>query len=208
MVAFYRLLLDDYSTPSFVSFDKSYYGTEEQFASFFQALKEDEQTAKRQEYLLSVYDQYAAGNKSVCHNVAYHDVPFLVPAKLLRTKQTTLVNHSWEHTNTWGHPYYMKCDKADCTHVLLSCEGKYARCILVEFENLVYQSPIRGWVPPGSAWGFPHQLELNTTGAFTRLYVEEKLFDSKTDAFKDWEAFNQSPDPVFKRVLDDLFGDG
>lgn len=208
MATFYRLLLDDYSTPSFVSFDKSYYGTEEQLASFFHALKEDEQTAKKQEYLLSVYDQYAAGNKSVCHNVAYHDEPFLVPAKILRTKQTTLVNHSWEHTNTWGHPYYMKCDKADCTHVLLSCEGKYARCILVEFENLVYQSPIRGWVSPGSTWGFPHQLELNTTGAFTRLYVEEKLFDNKADAFRDWEAFNQSPDPVFKRVLDDLFGDG
>ena len=75
-------------------------------------------------------------------------------------------------------------------------------------SNLVYQNPIRGWAAPGHTWGVPHQLELGPTGAFTRLYVEDKLFNSETDALKDWEAFNHSPDPVFDKVLDDLFGDG
>lgn len=205
---FYRLLLDDYAAASFTSFSKSYYGTQDQLANFFQALKEDTETAPKQECLLSVYDQYLAGNKSICHNVAYRNVPFLVPAKVLGTKKNTLLDYSWEHINTWGCSYKMRCDRAECTHLLLSCEGGYMRCILVEFENLMHLSPIRGWVIPGSTWGFPHQLELDKTKAFTRLYVEEKVFDNEADAFDDWNTFIQSPDPVFNRVLEDLFGDG
>ena len=49
MSRYYRLLLDDYSAASFTSFDKDYFGTLEQIDGFFQAIKADEDMAKRQD---------------------------------------------------------------------------------------------------------------------------------------------------------------
>ncbi len=113
MARFYRLLLDDYSAASFTSFDKDYFGTLEDIDGLFKAIREDEDTAERFQDILSVYDQYLSGNTKVTHNVAYRDVPFLVPAKVLGAETSVLTNYSWEHVNTWGCIYKMKCDKAE-----------------------------------------------------------------------------------------------
>lgn len=96
MARFYRLLLEDYSAASFTSFDKDYYGTLEDIDGFFKAIREDEDTADRFQDILSVHDQYLAGNKKVTHNVAYRDVPFLVPAKVLAVETSVLTNYAWD----------------------------------------------------------------------------------------------------------------
>lgn len=100
MARFYRLLLDDYMAASFTSFDKDYFGTLEDIDGLFKAIREDEDTAERFQDILSVYDQYLSGNTKVTHNVAYRDVPFLVPAKVLGAETSVLTNYSWEHVNT------------------------------------------------------------------------------------------------------------
>ena len=138
MSRYYRLLLDDNSAASFTSFDKDYFGTLEQIDGFFQAIKADEDMAKRQENILSVYDQFLAGKKSISHSVAHREVPFLVPAKILGEEKTVLTNHAWEHLNTWQCPYQMRCDKAESTHLWVSCYGKYSRVIQTKFTNLYY----------------------------------------------------------------------
>ena len=86
MGRFFRLLLDDYSAASFTSFDKDYYGTLEEINEFFEEMKKDKEIAKRQEYILSVYEQFLTGHKTISHTVAYREVPFLVPAKVLATE--------------------------------------------------------------------------------------------------------------------------
>ena len=108
MARFYRLLLDDYSAASFTSFDKDYFGTLEDIGGLFKAIREDEDTAERFQDILSVYDQYLSGNTKVTHNVAYRDVPFLVPAKVLGAETSVLTDHSWEHVNTWDCIYKVK----------------------------------------------------------------------------------------------------
>lgn len=100
MSRYYRLLLDDYSAASFTSFDKDYFGTLKQIDGFFQAIKADEDVAKCQEYILSIYEQFLAGKKTISHNVAYREVPFLVPAKILGEHNSVLIDYSWEHLNT------------------------------------------------------------------------------------------------------------
>lgn len=70
MSRYYRLLLDDYSAASFTSFDKDYYGTLEQINAFFEEMKSDEEIAKRQKYVIDIYEQYLAGNKKISHSVA------------------------------------------------------------------------------------------------------------------------------------------
>ena len=138
MARFYRLPLDDYSAASFTSFDKDYFGTLEDIDGLFKAIREDEDTAERFQDILSVYDQYLSGNTKVTHNVAYRDVPFLVPAKVLAVETSVLTDHSWEHVNTWGCIYKMKCDKAESRHIWFSCHGSYTRCIQTRFTNLLY----------------------------------------------------------------------
>ena len=209
MSRYYRLLLDDYSAASFTSFDKDYFGTLEQIDSFFQAIKSDEDVAKRHEYILSIYDQFLAGKKTISHTVAYQEVPFLVPAKILGEHKSVLTNHSWEHLNTWHWPYEMKCDKAESTHLWISCYGKYSRCIQTKFTNLYYDGIGSGFRKhTGSAWGFPHQIECEGINTFCRLFVEEKTFKNKAEALNDRINFMHNPDPIFDRVLDDIFGDG
>ncbi len=210
MSQFYCLLLDDYSAPSFCSFSKPYYGTLGHLNSFFQAIKADAETAKFHMDMLAAYEQYLEGNKAVCHNVAYQNVPFLKPVLVLGEATSVLTDYCWEHLNTWEYPYHMKCDKAECTHLWLLDDGVYCRCIQVKFTNLFYyKNTVGEFVSAGrSSWGFPHQLEYDPPHTFCRLFVREKMFKSEAEALHDRENFTQNPDPVFEKVLADLFGDG
>lgn len=209
MVRFYRLLLDDYSAASFTSFDKEYFGTMDDIDGFFGAIRKDENTAERFADILSVYDKYLAGDKKITHNVACREVTFLVPAKVLGSETSVLTDYAWEHTNTWGCIYKMKCDIATSKHIWFSCHGTYCRCIQTVFTNLLYESTVGKFVShDGWTWGFPHQLEYMPPVTASQLYVVEKLFKNKAEAMSDRINFIQNPDPQFEKVLDDLFGDG
>lgn len=209
MARFYRLLLDDYSAASFTSFSKDYYGTLEDINCFFKAIREDEDTVERFADLLSVYDKYLAGEKKIIHNVAYRNVPFLVPAKVLGTETSVLADYAWNHFNTWDCLYRMKCDKAESKHIWFSCHGQYHRCIQTKFTNLLYESTVGTFVSHnGWTWGFPHQLEYEPPITESRLFVIEKTFKNKAETMNDRINFVQNPDPRFDSILDDLFGDG
>lgn len=209
MSRYYRLLLDDYSAASFTSFSKDYYGTLEQIGGLFGALKQDEELAERQKYIIGIYDRYLAGETKISHKVAYREVPFLIPAKVLGTETSVLTDYSWEHINTWGCPYLMRCDKAECTHIWFSCYGKYNRCIQVQFTNLQYENINGKYEPLGMMiWGFPEQIAGNHGNVYNRLLVEEKVFKNKAEAMSDRLNFIHNPDPQFDEFLNDIFGDG
>lgn len=209
MEKYFRLLLDDFSAATFTSFDKSYFGTLEQIKGLFDDIRSDEETAKRFEDILSVYDRYLAGETGITHNVAYQEVPFLVPAKVLWMETSVLTDYNWTHYNTWEWPYYMKCDKAESTHIWFSCRRKYCRCILTRFTNLQYGTDQKDYKPLGGMiWGYPGQIQGEIGNLYNQLYVTEKWFDHKPEAFNDWGNFTSKPDPDFSSVLDDVFGDG
>lgn len=209
MGRYYRLLLDDYSAASFTSFSKTYFGQMKDLDGFFLAIQTDEERAKDFERLLTVYEQYKAGDKKITHNVAYQEVPFLVPAKILGSETSILTNYSWKHTNTWDCIYEMRCEKAESNHIWVSCHGQYSRCIRTRFTNLEYKNTVEEYTShDGWMWGFPHQLEYDPPITESRLFVVEKVFKNKAEAMTDRLNFIRNPDPVFDSVLDDLFGDG
>ncbi|HCT17006.1 MAG TPA: hypothetical protein DIW36_06425 [Ruminococcaceae bacterium] len=209
MGRYYRLILDDYSAASFTSFSKDYFGKMEDIAGLFKAIREDDSIADSFKDFMSVYELYLSGDKKVTHMVAYQEVPFLVPAKKLGSETTVLYNHTWNHTNTWGCIYEMRCEKAESTHIWLSCHGKYSRCIQTRFTNLEYMNPLGKYTSHGGRmWGFPHQLEYESPITESRLFVVEKFFKNKAEAINDHLHFIQNPDPKFDSVVDDLFGDG
>lgn len=209
MGRYFRLELDDYSTPSFISGGKFYFGTLEDMDRLFSAIRNDERKAEHKQYILSVYDQFLSGEKKITHTVAFNEVPFLVPAKILGEDHSILTDYSWEHINTWDCPYTMKCDKAESTHLWISCRGQYYRCIRTKFSKLQYDSIDGTFMKhSGHTLGYPHQIEYDDPYTYNRLFVIEKSFKNKARALNDRINFMHAPDPVFNFVLEDLFGDG
>ena len=204
----YKLCLDDYSAASFTSFGKEYFGTFEMIESFIDAIKYDEQISEKFADLISTFDKYKNGAKNVTHNVAYKEVPFLKRVKCLGKTNSLLMNYKWEHLNTWRWPYNMMFEISQSEHLWLSFNKRYVRCIKTVFTNLQYQNCTGEYTTPGMLWGFPHQIEIEKSKVFNRLFVVEKCFKNKQEAVEDMKVFLIKPDPVYNEIINDIFGDG
>ena len=202
-------MLDDYSAASFTSFGKAYYGTLEQIAGFINSIENDADLDGRFTELIAAFRQYCSGDLSVTHNVAYQKVPLLEPVKLVGSATQRLDNYRWNHKNTWGWPYAMRCDTVETQHYWISAEGYYARCVVALFENLAYHGVGREWNQVGNMlWGFPHIIESSGNLVTNTLLVEEKRFSKRKDMLADKEAFLDSRDVNFEAFCNDIFGDG
>ena len=201
----YRLQLDDYSKPGFVSNTKNYYGTLADINGLITALEEyDKENFKD---LITAFKTYLQGDKKVTHNVAYRNVKLLEPVQLLGSFEHTMTDYQWEHTNTWGFPYKVKFDKAEIEHFWFSVRKKYYRCMRAAFTNLAYENPVEEWTPLGTfVLGFPCMLKREFDIIGNRLAVEEKVFDSKEDMEFDMNNFDKSVD--FTEFCNEIFGDG
>lgn len=164
MSRYYRLLLDDYSTASFTSFRQRLLRYARPIGGLFQSVERGRRNCRATKYILSIYDQFLAGNKKISHSVAYREVPFLVPAKILGTATSVLIDYAWEHINTWECIYKMKCGKAESTHIWVSCYGKYCRCIQTKFTNLLYKNMVKDYVDHDECFlGFPASNRMRST---------------------------------------------
>ena len=202
-------MLDDYSAASFTSFGKAYYGTLEQIAGFINSIENDADLEGRFTELIAAFRQYCSGDLSVTHNVAYQKVPLLEPVKLVGSATQRLDNYRWNHKNTWGWPYAMRCDAVETQHYWISAEGYYARCVVALFENLAYHGVGREWNQVGNMlWGFPHIIESSGNLVTNTLLVEEKRFSKRKDMLADKEAFLDNRDVNFEAFCNDIFGDG
>lgn len=209
MSRYYRLLLDDFSVASFTSLNKSYYGTLEQINGFFEYMRSNEKIAEHFADIIETFDKYCSGDRKITHYVAYQEVPFLVPAKILGTDKTLLTNYEWIHFNTWEWPYYLKCDRAESTHIWVSCRGEYCRCIQTQFTNIQYGTDKDNYKPLGEMiWGYPGQIQGELGNLRNQLFVVEKSFGKKDETNNDQVNFTTNSDTNFKRILDDVFGDG
>lgn len=202
----YKLSLDDYATPGFVSFTKGYYGTLEDIEGFVTAIRDDKDNPN--DYLSSIFEKYKSGEKSITHKAAYTEHPFLLKARCIEKRTSFLFQHCWEHINIWHCPYEMKCTKADSTHIWLSCHGEFVRCIKTTFTNLRYEAVGGKYKGFSMLWGYPHQIEFQKKNIYNRMYVVEKTFKTRKELLEDIENFELHPDPIFTEVLNDIFGDG
>ncbi|MBE6962547.1 MAG: hypothetical protein E7445_08875 [Ruminococcaceae bacterium] len=207
--AYYRMELDDYSAAAFTSFGKYYYGELEDLRGFFSELAHDELFKDRFKELISTFQAFEEGQQNLKHHVAYSEVPFLVPVRLLHKEKLALENYAWEHLNTWECPYYMRCDKVESEHLWLACGGEFCRATKAVFTNLQYTGHSGVWKDIGSMlWGFPCILTGNSSGLWNRLAEPEKYFKTRAEAQQDWAAFLISPDPNYSEFCNDIFGDG
>lgn len=208
MSRLFRVELDDYAAPGFYSGSKYYFGTMEQIHEWISAIEGDEELAPKFEKLCAAYHAYRAGDAEVTHPVAYREVPFLKPARLLRKEELRLNRHEWKHFNVWGCPYYLKCDFVDTTHLWLSIDQEYHRYVVARFHNLQYKNSVGEWRPLGKYWGFPEIIVEEDSITRNRLAEWEKTFKTQADAEDDWRNFQLLKDADFCELCNDIFGDG
>ena len=204
----FKLYLEDHSAASITSFEKSYFGSIETIDEFINTIQGNDKLINEYNELVSCLDKYTKGEKDITHNVAYKDVPFLTPVKILGTDTSLLTDYKWRHINTWGFPYDMKCEEVNSTHVWISCKGEYFRCIKSEFKELKYENVLGEYTALGAAWGLTYQIEVKNDITYNRMFVIEKTFKNKNEALADIEKFKDKKDPIFTEVLKDVFGDG
>jgi len=101
MNTYYRLNLENYALPGYVSFPKSYYGTLSQFQTFFEALAADEKHEKDYQPRIEAFQVYMNGQTDVQHYVHYHQEPLFVPVKVMKTVTIQHDRLAWEHLNIW-----------------------------------------------------------------------------------------------------------
>ena len=204
---YYRLTLDDYATPSFVSFTKDYFGTLSDIESFICALKDDKH-AQTYKQLSSALDAYKNGENNVAHTVAYNEVPFLVPVNLLEAVSYTMQSTEWEHLNVWKCLYKMRFQSAEIQQFWFESDDKYVRAMKAKITDLKYEEYNGNWIDIGKPWGFPHIIEEESTCTYNRIASADKGFDNKTEAEIDYEHFLSVLDTDFTEFCNDIFGDG
>lgn len=205
---YYILNLWDYGTPAFVSCDKMYVGTEAEIRTAIEAMK---RSPKGSEETIAAVERYLAGDKTATHNIAYNEIPVLEPCTRIASSSLNLGSYAWEHTNVWGFPYKMKCDKAEIKQIIIKYKRKYYRCVRAWFQNLCYESVSGKWTLMGDFYLGPAYLfdvkddpdKVRTMNNL--LYVAEEVYAKLEDTE---DKLLSEEHLVFKGFCDDIFADG
>jgi len=178
---YYRINLEDYACPGFVSFSKAYYGTLVQFQAFVEALASDERCCKDYGHLIEMFHEYTSEEKLL------DSEPLLSPVELIKTETSKIDKLSWQHMNIWDCPYMMACDHVETVHVWLKDEDGYFRCLLARFDSLT----CNGKALSNRFWGFPHVIAQEDNITFNRLAVMEKRLTRWMSAIKITQPLGQ-----------------
>ena len=207
MELYYALNLWDPATPSFCSFSKPYIGTELALQSVVKAMDKEEPGCET----AMAIQAYFAGDKAATHSIAYQQIPVLEPVQVLACSEMSLPAKVWDHYNTWGFPYVMKCSAAEVQQILVPYEGRYHRFVKALISDLCYRSVDSKWRPAGASfWGNVGVLRGSVLDDGHRtlqnvLYVQEDTsedMESLLQKMKDPEAV------IMDKFCDEIFGDG
>lgn len=153
---FYCLSLEDYSTPSFCSFEKKYFGDIAQIASLINFLKSDKRHSDNQTQLIQAFKEYLSGNTEIAHNVTYKNVQLLEPVYVYAQADYISDFNKHEHLNVWDCIYYMRWKKAESSHfwlrhknVIYDVYKQYFITFnmrLLTLTKSINQSNIGGWM--------------------------------------------------------------
>ena len=206
---FYRLVLDEYASPSFCTLRKGYYGSLNDIKGLVDALDADQHYREHHLELINAFRAYVSGDHTITYRVAYSELPLLEPVELLDSAALRLDQFAWSHTNVWDCQYHLRCDCVETVHYWLRLKDRYLRVVKANFKNLEFLSEIHGWRTLHSHfWGFPKMIVSAEGDVYNRLAVCEKSFESLAEAETDIAAFPSLKDVDFTEFCNDIFGDG
>ena len=209
---YYAISLWDYSLPAICSGSSYYYGTMDEITRFIKTLSAKEKRSF--EYTIAAFEQYKQGVIDVTHNVAYAPMRLITPVKLIRERSQSFSACEWTYLNTYGAPYYLKCDGGNCVQLLVKRDKKYYSCIRFYLENLQYSSDYDrdSWrTLDGGFWGHPCIIDVDRDReskfvVHSNLFAEDKVFNSIKAAH--FDELNNNTVPDIAAFAKDVFGDG
>lgn len=172
---YYKYMLDDYSLPAFISSEKPFFGTK---------------------------SQYETLKTSKSYNCA--------EAKLIGENTFELYNLIYEHKNTYGFIYKTKASKYKINKAIFEADNKYYICYKITAHNPSYYNDLTEQYSllDGFFLGFPKMItmcyENDNIILENTLYVTEKTFNNKEEAFEYFLQLDIDLSPFYKEI----FGDG
>lgn len=203
----YKICLEDYSCPGFVSGVKSYFGTLEKIEYFINKLEKTEEHSST----VKAFYEYIAGNAEAAHSTSCGKRRLIKPAVLLESASVTLPQTRWKFINAFGCPYNMRVDSARVNMLLVKQGDNYSRCIQAETLNLAYQTDYEKdewYICNRDFWGHPEMMEVTHCDrgdlVKNRLYVIDKRFNSEAETRSSFLT-----EPInLNKFCEDIFGDG
>lgn len=207
---YYQITLDDYATPSYISWTKDYFGTLREIKVLIDALRRDNRLFDSHRDTVEAFDAFCRGDTEAEHTVAFCKCRLLTPVDRIKSKHLTFGPICWEHKNVWNCVYRMQAKEIDTRQAIFRTEEEYIIGIRARFRELKCNAPDLD--PPdrwmnldGAFWGFPKMFNISGDILRYRLFTSMHRYPdltSATAAFDDFENID------FKPVIDDVFGDG
>ena len=207
---YYRIVLDDYATPSFISWNKDYFGTLKEIKVLIDALRKDSLLLESHRDTVEAFDAFCNGNTEAEHTVAYSKCRLLTPVDKIGSRHILLGPTVWEHRNVWDCIYRMQAKEIDVRQAIFRTEKEYYIGIRAGFRGLQCNAP--DLAPPdrwteldGAFWGFPKMFYIAGDILRYRLYTAMRRYADLNGAMA---ALNDSGNIDFNPVINDIFGDG
>ena len=178
---YYITHLDDPRMPAFVTWSKPYVGKLEDFRMASQLMEN--------------------GDKLT--------VDMLDCLGAVEEETLELKDFSWEHTNTWGFPYYLKCDAATIHQIVIRRNNTKYRLLKATFYNLYYSARKDDWKLVDHFWGQPGLLQYEETASGNKVYNILYLIDKEYKSYREALCSLSNPkELVLSSFCDEIFGDG
>ncbi len=207
---YYKLVLDDYATPSFISWYKNYYGTLKEISVLIDALRRNKLLMESHRETVEAFDSFCNGNTEAEHTVAFNRCRLLTTVEMIKSKHSVLGPTVWEHINVWNCIYRMQAREIDVRRAIFRVENGYTVGIRARFRELQCNAPELD--PPdrwcrldGAFWGFPKMFYIAGDILRYRLYTSMGEYPDLSSAET---AFADTDKSDFKPIVDDIFGDG
>lgn len=205
----YSVKLIDYATPSFVSADKTYYGSKEEIMEVLEEIKENRPD------LFRAAEEFFTGRGEGIVQVYYGaPEPFIKPVTVIGETVVTKEPFAWAHKNVWYCFYHMRADSMVChVYYIKNEEGQIHRIIRPVFVNLRYKNspfPDEKFTEYSQFWGHPGIIAADASEeqkciVRNTLMCSDKMFEEIEEAQQDMK------NPVkidYSPFFDDIFGDG
>lgn len=203
----YRIDLEDYACPRFVSKPKAYLGTKEEIMNLMSHLSANSYSAMRYAQTIEAVDRYDL-DPDATHFVSGQERPVLTPVEVLVEQSTVYVNITWMHNCASKADISAKASRLEVEQLLALAGEQLIRCAKFRFRDLAVCMPALGWVRlRGNFRGFPGVMKYSDSGCnYSTLFSEMEIYEG-SDLHQAVKDTNRLKEFDYEILLDDILGD-
>jgi len=203
----YRIDLEDYACPRFVSKPKAYLGTRDEIMDLMAHLSANSYSAMRYAQTIEAVDRYDMDPEGI-HIVAGQERPVLTPVEVLVKQNAVYEKAAWMHHCASKAEISAKASRLEVEQLLALSGDQLIRCAKFRFQDLAVCMPALGWIRlRGNFRGFPGVMKYSDPGCnYSTLYSEMEIYDG-IDLNRAVRDTNSLKEFDYEILLDDILGE-